>query len=114
DIPAQNGCPTASRNSNCGRGLIDAQRRYAPPDEFCNQTPCATTQVDRRAMTQLQHGPVEFVVGVLAAQPTAHRQSPDRAIVVPNPTPFTVERTIVEIAQHVRFPPPWSRARTGC
>ena len=114
-ITTKNGRTAASRQPDRGGGLVDTQRR-----EPRARTSSATKRPGPQPKSivgplhRAEHCPVEVAVGVLTAQPSAHGQVADLAVVVAHPAPLAVQRPVVEIAQHVRSPPPWSRAQTGC
>ena len=71
------GAPLRARKSDGRRRLVDTQRRDTALDESGDQTPWAATQIDRRSCAQSEHRVVELAVGMLTAQPSAHRQLAD-------------------------------------
>ncbi len=75
----------ARRPSRTGRRPM----RDASLNKMGDQTAWPATQVDRRPVAQPDHGMVEPRVGVAAAEPAAHGQPVNTAVVVAEPTALT-------------------------
>ena len=106
-VTMQRGRPAAARES---------RPRWRTGRHPSAGTPRSTSRATKRPGPQpksivgpyaeSEHRVVEHAVGMMPAQPAAHRQLTQPTVVVTHPTPLAVQRPVVEIAQHVRAPPP--------